>query len=417
MPVLGAGLESQAAAAKAARFNEESHVGNPSIGVAVIGAGMAGRAHAAGYRTASTLYETDLPEVRLVAVADQHEPFATDAAKRYGFERAETDWRAVVEAPDVDAVSIVVANHLHREIAEAALAAGKHVLCEKPMAPTVSDAGAMVHAAEGTGVVAAMGFTFRRNPAINAVRERVENGELGPVRHFEGHYWTDYGFNPDAPMSWRYEGGPGSGALADIGSHVVDLAEFLCGPVESVRGTVLTTVNETRPVPLGVAVGHASGVELSEERETVENDDIAAFNLTFEGGATGTIQVSRVAFGHANALGFGVHCRNGSAAFELDRPAQFDIADQSSPPDSIGVRQVLAGPSHPYLKGGLAMDFPSVGYGQNEGFVFQARAFLEQVAGLDRLPPCPTFSHGLHNLRVLEAVVEAADADGKAVTV
>ena len=392
-------------------------MGKPSIGVAVIGAGMAGRAHAAGYRTASTLYETDLPEIRLVAVADKHEPFAVDAAKRYGYERAETDWRAVLDAPDVDAVSIVVANSLHREIAEAALAAGKHVLCEKPMAPSVPDAQAMVRAAEGTGLVAALGFTFRRNPAINAIRDRIENGELGPVRHFEGHYWCDYGFDPNAPMSWRYKGGPGSGMLADTGSHVIDVGEFLCGPVESVRGTVFSTVNKTRPVPLGTAVGHAGGVALSDERQTVENEDIATFNLTFAGGATGTIQVSRVTFGSANALGFRVFSQNGSAAFELDRPAQFDIADQTAPADSIGYRQVLAGPSHPYLKGGMAMDFPSVGYGQNEGFVFQARAFLEQIAGFDRLPPCPSFSHGLHNLEVLDAVVEAYNANGKAVIV
>lgn len=389
----------------------------PSIGVAVIGAGMAGRAHAAGYRTAATLYETDLPEVRLVAVADKHEPFAADAAERYGFQRFATDWQSIVEAPDVDAVSIVVANALHREIAEAALAAGKHVLCEKPMAPSVADARAMVRAAEGTGLVAAMGFTYRRNPAINAIRDRIGNGELGPVRHFAGHYWTDYGFDPDAPMSWRYRGGPGTGVLADTGSHVIDLAEFLCGPVESVRGTVLATVNTTRPVPLGVAVGHAGGIAVSDEREPVGNEDVAGFTLGFAGGATGTIQVSRVCFGNANSLGFHAFCENGSASFTLDHPARFDVADQAAPADSSGYRRVLTGPLHPYLKGGMPMDFPGVGYGQNEGFVFQARAFLEQVAGLDRLPPCPSFAHGLHNLRVLEAVVEAANANGKAVIV
>jgi predicted dehydrogenase len=119
---------------------EGAGMGNSSIGVAVIGAGMAGRAHINGYRAASTVFDSDLPDVRLVAVADAHEPFAVDAAKRYGYERAEASWEAIVDAPDIDAVSVVVANDLHRPIVEALLAAGKHVLCEKPLAPTVADA-------------------------------------------------------------------------------------------------------------------------------------------------------------------------------------------------------------------------------------------------------------------------------------
>src|SRR5919197_1338795 len=129
-----------------------------SIGVAVIGAGMAGRAHLNGYRAASTVFDTDLPEIRLVAVADAHEPFAVDAARRYGYERAETSWEAVAAAPDVDAVSVVVANHLHRPIVEALLAAGKHVLCEKPLAPSVADASAMVKAAQASEQQTAVGF-------------------------------------------------------------------------------------------------------------------------------------------------------------------------------------------------------------------------------------------------------------------
>ena len=147
-----------------------------SIGVAVIGAGMAGRAHINGYRAAPTVFGPGLPEIRLVAVADAHEPFAVDAARRYGYQRAETSWEAVAAAPDIDAVSVVVANHLHRPIVEALLAAGKHVLCEKPMAPTVADAEAMVEAAGKSDRVAAVGFTFRRSPAINAIREQITGG-------------------------------------------------------------------------------------------------------------------------------------------------------------------------------------------------------------------------------------------------
>ena len=146
-------------------------------------------------------------------------------AERYGFERAETSWEAIVEADDIDAVSIVVANHLHREIAEALLASGKHVLCEKPLAPSVEDARAMVAAAEqAPGLVAATGFSYRRAPAIAAIAEQVRGGGLGQVLSFNGRYWCDYGATRTGPTSWRYTGPVGSGALADIGSHLIDAA-------------------------------------------------------------------------------------------------------------------------------------------------------------------------------------------------
>ena len=388
-----------------------------SIGVAVIGAGMAGRAHINGYRAASTVFDSGLPEIRLVAIADAHEPFAVDAVKRYGYQRAETNWEAVAAAPDIDAVSVVVANHLHRPIVEALLAAGKHVLCEKPMAPTVADAEAMAEAAGKSDRVAAVGFTFRRSPAINAIREQITSGSLGKVMHFNGHYWCDYGFDKDAPMSWRYKGGPGSGALSDIGSHLVDLGEFLCGPVASVRGSVLSTLIPDRPVPLGTVVGHAAGVAVSETREPVENEDVVTFTATFASGAVGTFSVSRIAYGLPNSLGFEVFCAGGAATFDLARAAEFTIADGSAPAPVNGYRQVLVGPGHPYITRGLPMDFPSVGHGQNDLFVFQARAFLDQIAGLNELPPCPALADGLHNMRALEAIVAAADTDGKAVKV
>jgi predicted dehydrogenase len=267
----------------------------PSIGVAVIGAGMAGRAHAGGYRSAPTVFETDLPEVTLVAICDAYEPFAVDSARRYGYQRAETNWRAVAEAADIDAVSVVVANELHREIVESLLEAGKHVLCEKPLAPSVADGQAMVERAEKADRVAAVGFTFRRSPAISAIREQVTEGVLGSASHFTGHYWCDYGFSREAPMSWRYKGAPGSGALADIGTHLVDVGEFLCGPVASVRGAILSTVIGDRPVPLGTAVGHAAGVPVSDLREAVQNEDVVTFAATFAGGAVGTLSVSRIA--------------------------------------------------------------------------------------------------------------------------
>lgn len=382
------------------------------IGVAVIGAGMAGRAHAAGYRSAPTMYRPDLPDIRLVAICDVNGDFAADTARRFGYERAETDWRAIAEAPDIAAVSVVVANHLHREIVEGLLAAGKHVLCEKPLAPSIEDAEAMVAAARRSPATAAVGFTFRRSPAIAAIKQQVERGAIGRPIHFNGHYWCDYGCDPRGPISWRYKGGPGSGALSDIGSHLLDAAEFVCGPIRSIRGATLSTVVAERPVPLGAVVGHAAASAVGDARESVENEDLATFTAAFVSGATGTFSASRVAFGLPNSLGFELFAEKGAATFDLARPGEFGVVDGGPDPATNGYRRVLVGPAHPYFAGGMPMDFPGCNYGQNDLFVFQARAFLEQIAGLDGLPPCPPFEEGLRNLRLIEAVVRSARGGG-----
>src|SRR5262245_5272451 len=387
-----------------------------SIGVAVIGAGMAGRSHLAGYRAATAVHGSGLPEVRFVAVGDVNATVAKEAANRFGYERAETSWQAIAEAPDIDVVSVVVANTLHREIVEGLLAGGKHVLCEKPLAPSVEDAEAMVAAAAAADRHAATGFTFRRSPAINAIRTQLESGAIGRALHLDGHYWCDYGCDPKGPMSWRYKGGPGSGALADIGAHLIDLAEFLCGPIESVSGSVLATYITERHLPAGAVVGHALA-ELSEETEPVENEDLVSFTARFVSGATATLSASRTAFGHPNGLGFEIFAETGAATFDLARASEFGFVDGSAPHATHGYRQVLVGPEHPYITGGLPMDFPGVGHGQNDLFAWQARAFLGQVAGVEGLPACPTFEDGLRNLRLLRAVVASAENGGAVVPV
>ncbi|HEY0812828.1 MAG TPA: Gfo/Idh/MocA family oxidoreductase [Pseudonocardia sp.] len=377
------------------------------IGVAVIGAGMAGRAHAHGYRSAGTVFAAGLPPVRLVSVADINEELAAETARRYGFERGDSSWQAIVKAADIDVVSVVVANHLHREIVEELAAAGKHILCEKPLAPTSADAQAMIDAVDAAGVVARVGFTFRRTPGIAAAREQIESGELGRPLYVNAQYWTDYGSDPNGPMSWRYRGGPGSGALADLGSHLADTAEFLMGPVEAVTGAALTTVIAERPKPLGHVVGHAH-VEVSDEREPVENDDWASFSVRFANGATGDLSVSRIAFGHPNTLKFEVFCERGAVAFDVSRGGEFEIASAAVPGQVNGFRRVIVGVDHPYIAGGLAMDATGIGTGHNDSFVYQARAFLDEVTGRDELPRNASFANGKHALLLEEAVVATA---------
>lgn len=387
-----------------------------TLGAAVIGSGMAGRSHAAGYRMASAVYASTLPPIALVSIADVNPVFGDLAARRFGFEKAVTDWRDVAADPRVDVVSVVVANHLHREIVTGLLEAGKHVLCEKPLAGELDDARAMVAAAEANAPLARIGFTNRRAPAVNAIKGLIDSGELGPVLHIDAHYWTDYGLNPDAPMSWRYQGGPGSGALADVGSHIIDVAEFLCGQVTHVNGGAFSTVIHERAWPKAAVVGH-DHAELSDDRSPVENDDYARFGATFER-ASGVIQASRISAGHPNTMAFEVFCEAGSASWNLSRPAEFELFLGRDREATRGRQQVLIGPEHPYVAGGLPMDAPANGLGHNESFIYQTRAFLDEVAGVeDPLPRCATFEEGLHNMEINAAVVASAAAHGAEVSV
>ena len=387
------------------------------LSVGVIGAGMAGRSHAAGYRAVNTVFGEGLPPIRLAAIADADETLARDAARRYGYERAVSSWEEVVADPSIDAVSIVVGNDLHRPIAEALIAAGKHVLCEKPLAGSLDDARAMVAAEERADVVTAVGYTYRRSPAIAAIRDHVRNGDLGELTLFDGRYWCDYACDPRGPLSWRYKGGPGSGALADIGAHVIDGGQFLCGPIVQVSGAVLSTQVRERRLPLGTVVGHGAA-PVGEDVGEVENEDTAVFSARFASGLTASFSVSRTAFGMPNGLAFDVHGLGGRASFDWHRPAEYLFDDAQPDQRTRGPRQVLIGPGTPYFAGGYPMQAPGVGAGNAEMFVYQCRAFLDQVVGTpDPLPPNATFADGLHTLEIIQAVVRSAQSDGAAVAV
>ena len=387
------------------------------ISVAVIGAGMAGRSHAAGYRNVNTVFGAGLPPVRLAAIADANFALGEDAARRYGYEKALPSWEAVVEDPTIDAVSIVVGNDLHRPIAQALVAAGKHVLCEKPLAGSLQDARAMAELERGSNVVTAVGYTFRRSPAIAAIHDHVQRGELGDLTLFSGRYWCDYATDPNGPLTWRFKGGPGSGALGDIGAHAIDAAEYIAGPIAAVYGVSLSTQIPKRPLPLGAVVGH-NAAPVSEEFGEVENEDTASFTARFESGLVGTFSVSRTAFGLPNGLALDVLGLGGRAAFDQHRPAEYLFDDSQPEARTRGARQIIAGPQLPYFAGGYPMEAPGVGGGNAEMFTFQARAFLDQVAGAaEPLPACATFADALRTMEIIQAVVASSHNGGATVTV
>ncbi|MCA0296467.1 MAG: Gfo/Idh/MocA family oxidoreductase [Actinobacteria bacterium] len=388
-----------------------------SIGIAVIGAGMAGKAHIAAYKVAPTLYEATLPELRYVSIGDVNADLAATTARRYGFERSDTDWRAIADNPDIDVVSVVIANSLHLEVVKGLLEAGKHVLCEKPLADTLESAREMARLAREASSIARIGLTFRRQPGITAIRNWINDGTLGRVLHFSGRYWCDYGCNPKGPMSWRFSGPMGTGALADIGSHLSYLSEYLCGPMQAVSGGGFTTAITERPVPLGAVVGHGLAA-VSDELAPVTNDDYATFTAHYAN-TTGSLEVSRVAAGYPNNLNFEVFCENGAASFTQETPSQVRLYLHDEDPATNGYRTVDLGGDHPYISGGMPIDVSGVGFGQNEGFTYQARAFLEEVAGIPEeqsLPRNASLDEGVHNMEILAAVAQSAADNGKSVT-
>ena len=387
------------------------------ISVAVIGAGMAGRSHAAGYRQANTVFGRGLPPIRLAAIADANTALGEDAADRYGFEKAVSSWEAVAEDPSIDAVSIVVGNALHRPIAEALVVGGKHGLCEKPLAGSMEDARAMAALEKDANVVTAVGYTYRRSPAITTIRDHVRNGELGGLSMFQGRYWCDYACDPQGPFSWRYQGGFGTGALGDIGAHVVDIGEYLCGPIESVSGAELSIQVTRRPLPLGAVVGHEAA-PVSEEMREVENEDTALFSARFASGLAASFSVSRTAFGMPNGLGFDVYGLSGRASFDFHRPAEYLLDDAQPRAGTGGPRQLIVGPQMPYFRGGYPMQAPGVGGGNAEMFTYQCRAFLDQIAGTpDPVPANASFADGLRTMEIIQAVVQSSQAGGASMPV
>ncbi|SDM41968.1 Gfo/Idh/MocA family protein [Actinomyces ruminicola] len=388
-----------------------------SLSVAVIGAGMAGTTHANAWRQVGTVYDLGLPKIRLTAIADAYEPFAKDAAERYGYEKAVTDWRDIADDPSIDIVSIVVGNALHREIAEALIRAGKHVLCEKPLADTLESARAMAEAEQAADTVTAIGFTYRRNAAIAEIAKLVHEGHLGEINHFEGRYWCDYGVDPNTPMAWRYSGPMGSGALGDVGSHLIDTAETICGPLVSVSGGAMMTSIKQRPVAKGHVTRGTALDTTDVETADVTNDDVATFTGHFASGAVGTFSCSRVAWNMPNAMMLDVLGSKGRASWDLARCGEIKLDDVNSPAGLGGARQVLVNPTFPYFERGSSMAFGGVGLTQIEQFTYQAYAFLQQVAGVTEgaLPPCATFADGYREMLIADAVATSAANGGAAV--
>jgi predicted dehydrogenase len=320
------------------------------------------------------------------------------AAARLGWERACTDWRELVASEDVDAVDICTPGDSHAEIAVAALEAGKHVVCEKPLANSVGEARAMVAAAEAArarGVRSMCGFNYRRVPAVAYLRQLVAAGRLGTIRHVRAVYLQDWIVDPQFPLVWRLQRDKaGSGALGDIGAHIVDLTQYLTGQL--VTGVSALTETFVRERPLVAAGGPATG--------PVTVDDAALFLARLSGGAVATFEASRFATGRKNGLRVELNGSLGSAVFDLERLNELELYDATQPGAEQGFRRILVTePDHPYL---AAWWPPGHLIGYEHSFTHEMRDFVEAVAvGKD---PEPSFADALQVQMVLDAVERSA---------
>ena len=388
----------------------------PTLGVGMIGYAFMGRAHSQAWRNARSYFDVPV-EPRLVAVAGRNAAAARDTADRFGWADVETDWRRLLERDDIDVIDICTPGDTHAEIALAALEAGKHVLCEKPLANSVEEAEAMAAAAEAArarGVRSMVGFTYRRVPAVAYARQLVAEGRIGRVLHVRGAYLQDWLTDPESPLTWRLQKDrAGSGALGDIGAHIVDLAQHVTGETLTGVAALTETFVRERPVADASLVGTSgiSGTAGSNGSATlgqVTVDDAAVFVSRLSGGALATFEATRFATGRKNAIRLEINGTRGSIAFDFEDMNVLHVFDNDAPTRDAGFTRVLVTEAdHPWV---AAWWPPGHVLGYEHGFTHQAVDFLTAVAaGAD---PRPSFTDGLQVQRILSAVETSAEREG-----
>ncbi|MBB5476918.1 putative dehydrogenase [Micromonospora parathelypteridis] len=380
--------------------------------VGMVGYAFMGAAHSQAWRTVNRVY--DLPaRARMALICGRDTAKVADAADRLGWDAYTTDWRDLINRDDIDVVDICTPGDSHAEIALAALAAGKHVLCEKPLANTVAEARAMTAAADAartTGVRSMCGFNYRRVPAVTMMRQMVADGRLGVIRHVRAVYLQDWIVDPQFPLVWRLQKDrAGSGALGDIGAHIIDLTQFVTGQRISGVSAVTETFVKERPLPAGSS-GLAATVDGGSSADgngtgPVTVDDAAVFVARLDGGALATYEASRFATGRKNALRVEINGSLGTVVFDLERLNELEFYDATRPAVEQGFNRILVTEGeHPYMS---AWWPPGHIIGYEHSFTHEMRDFIEAVAtGVD---PTPSFADALQVQLVLDAVARSAE--------
>jgi predicted dehydrogenase len=337
-----------------------------TLGIGMVGAGTMAGAHSLALSMLPPLYP-DLPlRPRLVAVADVNERLASRLAERYTYARVEPDWRSLVEAPHVDLVVTCLPPSYNREVVLGAAAAGKHVVSEKPLATDAETGAELLTACRRAGVFHGLGAAYRWTPALRAIRELIDGGELGEIRSIRATFLLDYAADPDVPLLWRFQKALAGGGIAiDTGYHLADTARYLVGEIDTVQGLTAIAYPE-RPLPGADAIGNRGGSDAGTgavAMGAVDVEDSAAAIVTFENGAYGVLETSRVTRGRRVAMEVEVSGTIGSARWDLERGNEFQVCLPSDEA-TLGYRRVLVNAQHPgaaeLLVGGA--DGTSVGW-------------------------------------------------------
>jgi predicted dehydrogenase len=368
----------------------------PGVGVGMLGYAFMGKAHANAYRTLA--YMTWPPPLRpeLVTIAGRNEEAVAEAARRYGFHGYATDWQDLIGDDRIQVFDNAGPNHLHGAPTIAAAQAGKHVVCEKPLGRTAEESHEIWQAVSRTGVKHLCAFNYRFVPAVRLAHEMIAAGELGEIFHFRARYLQEWITDPAFPMVWRLERElAGSGALGDLGAHIIDLGRYLVGEVATVGGITRTFIGD-RP-----------GGE-------VDVDDAFEAFVEFEGGAVGTLEASRFATGRKNAMSFEINGSKGSVAFDLERINELQVNLSGSTPGRTaqGFRQVLVTePDHPFLE-----HWWPAGHvlGWEHTFVHELHHFLTAVRdGTDVTPHGADFEDGYRAAEVCDAILSSAQSGAR----
>ena len=372
-----------------------------TLGVGMIGYAFMGALHSQAWRTLPHVYDLGA-NVEMRAICGRNTEAVTAAAGRLGWQSAETDWRAVLARNDIDIVDICTPGDSHEEIAVAALAAGKHVLCEKPLANSVAEAERMAEAAATASGKSMVGFSYRRVPAVTYAQQLVARGRLGRIFHVRAIYLQDWIVDPEFPLVWRLQKEiAGSGALGDIGAHIIDMAQFITGSsITGVSGLLETFVNE-RPLVGEAQLLHATA---SEERGRVTVDDAALFQALFDNGSVGSFEATRFANGRRNGLEIEVNGSLGSLRFDFQSANELLVYDHRVDAKDAGWTRIsVTQPDHPYMS---AWWPPGHLIGYEHSFTHQFRDFVDAI--VHDGDPRPSFADGLQVQRVLDAVETSA---------
>jgi len=362
-----------------------------SLGLGLIGTGFMGKAHALAFGSAHAVM-TDCPEVHLAVLCDTPLNKAETMAQQFGFARATDSWFELVNAPEVDIVSITTPNALHYDMAIAAMEAGKHVYCEKPLALTLEQAMHMRDVARSTKVKTIVGYNYIKNPIFMHACRLIERGEIGEIVHFRGWVDEDYQADPNLEWTWRAKlSDAGLGSLGDLGCHLVSMAYCLVGPIESLVAE-MQTVHKERPLPNG------------EGTAQVENEDVASALVRFSRGIQGSLSTSRSAWGRKNRLAWEVHGTKGMICFDQERMNELHVYRNAGTKSEQGFTKILAGPCHPPY--GEFCPAPGHQLGFNDLKVIEASTLLNAIR-VDTVAE-PDFEQAYQFEKAIHAIAQSA---------